>query len=181
MNALALAMYLSLAEMPSTSCESLVRQLGHEDYIKREAASEKLLSMGFCAEVMEARNHPDPEIASRCRRLSEGMVEREIDSYGKLPWLDSFWMKPDGVYAGGWDFCEDGSRCRLYSHYLRMPSEGGLDWQSYRDATRYLLRDWLRDGMPRPMIRVVLERMRANDEIWRKKQREVVPPPMEVP
>ncbi|WP_145048317.1 hypothetical protein [Lignipirellula cremea] len=65
-----------MAEEPATpsssaTAEQLVEQLGDASYDQRERARQQLLDIGLAARAAldGGRQHPDPEIALRCRRL----------------------------------------------------------------------------------------------------------------
>jgi hypothetical protein len=186
-------LWLALAAPPvadSPEAHRLVVVLGHDDYVVRERADAALRKLGIKAlpAVRAARNHADVEIRYRARRILEELVEHEVNRRGEMPWLDSLWLYPGSgiTYATPSDITPEGARCRQYRGYLE--AEGwpdGEGWPRHRRATKAMVRQWIRDGVPDVVIDGVLAHMRANDAKWKKANNwpkvEELPPPKDLP
>jgi hypothetical protein len=87
----------------------LVKQLGHDEFSKREEASEELDAIGepaLDALRKAAASDPDPEIGSRAERILNAIVKREgkrllAPLAGSWNGPDGLWMKLDGE---NWSF-----------------------------------------------------------------------------
>lgn len=144
----------------------LVNDLGHEDFYRREAATQALAALGPLSFPFldAALDCPDAEIAVRARRLLLDAWLRCSDplvmptSYPRLPCLDAL---PE-------DYPE---RPLVIDAYLRLArlriiATGNPEWPDYREATRLWVRDQVIGGHRSASLRQLLDRMADKEQTW---------------
>jgi len=106
---------------------------GHRDISVRDAATESLRLLGpsTSAWLEATRGIADAEIVFRSMRIQEKWYSDWIDSWGTLPWIESFRF----------------DRAFPWSNYVCYVEEHDRDYHSYRLGTKfYLLDRMLNDG-----------------------------------
>lgn len=147
----------------------LVTDLGHDDFHRREAATQALAALGpFSFPFLDAAlDCPDAEVAVRARRLLLDAWLRCSDplvmptSYPLLPCLDAL---PE-------DFPE---RPLVIDSYLRLArlriiATGNPEWPDYREATRLWVRDQVIAGQRSGAVRQLLDRMAEKEKLWQRR------------
>lgn len=165
----------SLQAQPATTAkvlqttQQLIAELGADDFARRERAYKQLSGMGrsILGQLREASQDTDcPERARRAYlivgRLQAAWVAArllEIEADGWMPWIDAAGYV---VETGYWDQLP----CALHEY---MPVQYSPPYQIGREATRWLVRDMLREDVPVILIRRMLAVMRAAEEAaWQR-------------
>jgi hypothetical protein len=152
----------------------LVEDLGHPQFERREAASQRLRLLGPLAmpALQQARGHADLEVARRAGQLYDEYwityAERRASavrpsSYPVLPWIDQ--LPP-----------EHPERREVITFYLQlahqnMRQERGPEWLDYREATRLYIRDLFRQQKGRVEVIQLLDRMADEEQAWIRRNR----------
>jgi WD40 repeat protein len=120
------------AEEPVTAAEidRLVRQLGDDDFDKREAASKALTAIGKPAlrAVLRARTHPDVEVRRRAEQIFEALAAKLPDVVQKAAEICRF--SCDNVHVYNTNFSTDsrfyvagGDNCTLRIYETKSASQ----------------------------------------------------------
>lgn len=95
---------LAIPAADTLKAQELVRQLGSDDFVDREAAHERLSKMGRLAKPTLSNavaTNPDPEVRSRCRELLPKAAAEDMKAR-----LDTFLADADGKFEHdlpGWN------------------------------------------------------------------------------
>jgi hypothetical protein len=147
----------------------LIQKMGDQHYLVRDEAHELLRNLLMSEEGERYRGliesstlHPDPEIARRCRQLTECFYIVEPSHYPATPWID---MLPPSV----------ANRQEVIERYLQQARSGmnswsGQDWPDYRRATHLYIRELLRQGYTRKQAQAVLNQMAEQEREYRSKR-----------
>lgn len=164
---------LALLSPPAvpTDAATALEALGSDVYREREAAERQLrIRPELLPQIAAAaRNHTDPEVQRRCRRLVRPLARTSLAALEPIPGLSALW------YDRASDtFLIDGSTRRLLQPYLTAGEESPGPRRPFageRHATALLLEDLLCAGIPLPALRRLVEHMRAIDaEVCRRRK-----------
>lgn len=180
---LAFAMLAPLASPPADPAHvALVSRLADDEYKTRQSAHAALEEQGYAAlpALRAGLSHADLEVRSRCGQLIDTAIDREVARYGVMPWLDAAWTE------GGVSGIVHKDRYAWAGRYLGMVSEPNeVPYTNYRSATKLMLKDWLKAGVPRASIDAEMKRMKASDKLLAEKNPgwlgERVPAPADAP
>lgn len=148
----------------------LLDALGDDRFAVRQAAQvagERLLLgpdglKAYHIFARAAQHHEDTEVRHRCRRLVETYLDVRPRDYPVYPWLD---MLPESH--------PDRQRTIdtiMHAVHGDEPTYSYQpDWPDYRQGTGILVRQLLLQGVPRPCVVELLDRMVAAEEAYRRK------------
>lgn len=144
----------------------LVTDLGHEDFYRREAATQALAALGPISYPLLdlALDGSDAEVVARSRRLLRNAWLQCSDplvmptSYSQLPCIDSL---PEDYPERPW----------VIDSYLRIArgrirATGNPEWPDYREATRIWVRDQVIAGNRPHTVRQTLDQMAVREQVW---------------
>lgn len=157
-------------ELSNPKITQLVQQLGHDEFTKREKASEQLGDLKDVAlpYLRVALKDKDLEIVQRARRVLDLTVEKQLVDLAPYPLIDSCWYNVKTRSYAPADFFWPGLgnlHDRLVP-YLEAHGRDNAPWNNYRLATRDWARDMLLAGVRPQVIKMIFQELHERDKVF---------------